>query len=139
MPDFRLNRNEPELELLFLCARLNLPAAHYVRLTELLEDDSLDWQKFLYNAKWHRLGGLIYNHLRIYNLTHVVPEWVSKELKGAYLGNAVKNVFLRSELKKVLSSMTERNIPVLIFTPPSQALHLTWHSAFQSTRGSVWH
>ena len=74
---------------------------------------ALDWPQFVHNAHWHRLGGLTYHHLRSIGLLSEIPATAQRQLKSAYVENTVKNVYLRSQLGKVLRELKGDGIPVI--------------------------
>lgn len=102
-----------EQRLLLLFARLDLTEFHVSRILELVRDQALDWPKFVHNAHWHRLGGLTYHHLRSIGLLSEIPATAQRQLKSAYVENTVKNVYLRSQLRKVLRELNSDGIPVI--------------------------
>lgn len=103
-----------EHRLLLLLARLDLNADHVSQIRDLLKNDAIDWTEFVHNASWQRLGGLAYHHLRSNKLLDEIPANVQSNLKSAYVENTVKNVYLRSELRKVLRELREDGIPVIV-------------------------
>jgi hypothetical protein len=104
----------PVKNLLLLCARLELSEAERGQLAELLKQKSLDWQGLLHNVRWHRLSGLVYHHLRQTDLLCTIPDEAAAELKATYVQNTVKNIFMRSELRKVLRGLEKNDIPVIV-------------------------
>lgn len=103
-----------EHRLLLLFARLDLTPAHISLIRELMADEGLDWSVFVHNVRWHRLGGLTYHHLRSAGLMDDVPASAHAQLKAEYVENTVKNVYLRSELRKVLREFKIDGIPVIV-------------------------
>ena len=106
--------NSPEQRLLLLSARLEFEGKHEVQFREVLQAPNLDWEEVLHNAQWHRLSGLILHHIRGNDFADLVPAWALQELKAVYVQNTVKNIYLRSEFRKVLGSIKEIDIPVIV-------------------------
>ena len=102
-----------ENRLILLFARLELTEAHISQIRELLNSDALDWSQFAHNVRWHRLGGLTYHHMQSTGLLKEIPAKVRTQLKSEYVKNTVKNVYLRSELRKVLRTLKDHGIPVI--------------------------
>src|SRR5438270_13901190 len=104
MPLMAAQANRPELQLLLECARLT-PDLGRVRDCAARQ---LDWEKVVGAAEYHGLTPLLLKNLLAADAR--LPEQQSKELEQNN-GRAIRqNLFLTSELLRVVSSLREAEI-----------------------------
>ena len=104
---------EAEDRLLLVCARLSLGPADREVLERLL-GQPLQWDQVLEKARWQRLLGLVYYHLRRPEHSHRVPNQIMEELRGIYRLNTARHLFRMAELRKILDAFREQEIPVVV-------------------------
>lgn len=102
-----------EEKILLRCARLNLGPEDEKALAGLLAEQ-VDWKTLLEKAKWHRLTGLAYHHLRRTALSGMVPKLVMHQFASAYRYNVAKYLIQKAELNKLLQELAERHITVIL-------------------------
>ncbi|MEO1558750.1 MAG: nucleotidyltransferase family protein, partial [Cyanobacteria bacterium J06632_19] len=95
-------------ELLIYCARPNLKPDEIEKIKTLVKQE-IDWQKLLETANFHKLIPLLYQ-----NLNNTCPELVPNEflfqLKRQFQANATRNLFITSQLLKLLDLLESHNI-----------------------------
>lgn len=106
----RLSREE---QLLVHCARLELSQERQLRLKLLLQE-KLSWKEVLHKAQWYRVSALLFHHLRHVSQECNVPSWVMGKLQAVYIQNAARNLYLRSELGRVLKAFEREAIPSIM-------------------------
>ena len=103
----------PEYELLFCCARTVLSERHLSAIATLLER-RLDWHRVLELASWHRLSPLLFLSLYRPEFASCIPTAVVQDLQSDYYGSAARNLYLQSELGKVLQALRAEGIPAIV-------------------------
>lgn len=111
-----------EERLLLACARVNLRTKDGNVLDDLLSE-GLNWQDVLDKARWHRLSGLLYHHLRGEEYSPRVPAQVLGQLKTTYYFNVARYLCQRTELANVLKATAANSIPIMLLK--GAALHET--------------
>jgi hypothetical protein len=106
----RLSREE---QLLVHCARLELSQERQLQLERLLQE-KLSWEDVLRKAQWYRTSALLFHHLRPLSQECNVPSWVMGKLQAVYIHNAARNLYLRSELGRVLKAFESEAIPSIV-------------------------
>jgi len=101
----------PEDSLCMLLARGRLTAKEQFRSRELLSSP-LDWSHVLERAYAHGVYPLVYSNLRELGFSGV-PDAIRKELKRAYLANAMRSELLSQELARLLSQFSDARIPAI--------------------------
>ncbi|CAN5564541.1 hypothetical protein BH24GEM3_BH24GEM3_09160 [soil metagenome] len=103
----------PEAELLLCCARTRLLPETGERIRTLLQGN-LDWKYVLQAARLHRILPLLYWHLHTHFIDEI-PEGVLARLKEDFYANAAQNLFLTSELLRLLGLLREHGISAVPF------------------------
>ena len=114
--NFQERRKDSDLELLLLCARTHIDPATAERIKTLLQKD-INWTYLIETAARHRVIPLLYQ-----SLNTTCPEAVSQsiliQLRNYFHANAARNLFLTTELLKLLNLFKERDISAIPFKGP---------------------
>ncbi|HEY9667299.1 MAG TPA: nucleotidyltransferase family protein, partial [Coleofasciculaceae cyanobacterium] len=106
----------PEIELLLCCTRTYLDFEKAEQLKNLLEKD-IDWTYLTQLALRHGVMPLLY-----FNLNNTCPNAVSKttleQYRSYFHTNTLHNLFLTSELLKLLNMFAEHGIPAIPYKGP---------------------
>jgi Uncharacterised nucleotidyltransferase len=106
-------RMPAEQRVLVAIARLQLDAAQEESLGRLLSSP-INWDALLDEARWHKLEGMLFHHLRKPAFSSRVPPQVMATLKGLYSRNVARHLFFTQELGEVLTVLEERRISSVI-------------------------
>ena len=98
---------------MLLCATQELTAAASHRLDTVL-GELVRWDDLLYDARWHKLSGFLYEHLHTAPFADRVPQEFLQALKGDYLRYTAKFLYYRTELVAILGKLREASIPVIV-------------------------
>jgi hypothetical protein len=99
--------------LLLTCCRQKLTEANAEALKKLLWEP-IDWGQVIYKARWHRLAGMLYFHLRQPDLAPIVPPQALEALKGDYRQITARYLYSRTELIGILAALEAQGIPVIV-------------------------
>ncbi|MDR4497685.1 MAG: nucleotidyltransferase family protein [Candidatus Scalindua sp.] len=102
-----------ENKLLLYCAQTEIPAVIRNRVKELIKLP-LSWEEILESASWHGISPLLYNNLKGIQETECIPPGVMGKLRAAYHGNLARNMYLYTELKRILEAFHEKRIKVIV-------------------------
>jgi hypothetical protein len=102
-----------EADVLLCCARTSMDAVTVARLRALLEQ-KLDWSFLLKLAYQHEIVPLLYTNLST-TCPEAVPQQVLKQLQSYFQTNTCRNLFLSSELHKLLNLFELQGIASLPF------------------------
>ncbi len=102
-----------ESKLLLYCAQAEISEVLRDKVTRLIKLP-INWEDVLESASWHGIVPLLYNNLKGIQERHVIPEEVMDRLKSTYHGNLARNMYLYTELKRVLEVFLERGVEVII-------------------------
>ena len=103
-----------EDQLLLACMRLELPPEQSAYIGDLASDRHISWKRILEKAEWYRASGLLFHHARQLGKDKRPPPWVMAELKRTHDDNTARNMIFRLELIKVLKSLRQAGIPVIV-------------------------
>ena len=103
-----------EDRLILLSARLELSSDQQLQLFKLVREQRPCWKEVVARAEWYRVSAMLFQNLRRLGEDGLIPPERVQELKAAYVHNAARNIYLRSELHKVLQVLTEQDIPVIL-------------------------
>jgi hypothetical protein len=95
-----------------LLACMETPPFDQVKLDHLTQIPTGEWQEVVKLAGMHNLAPRLYHHLKQHSLS--LPGEVISSLKEAYLNNTARNMRLYHELAKVLRTLLETNLPVIV-------------------------
>ncbi|MBV6623410.1 MAG: nucleotidyltransferase family protein [Rivularia sp. (in: Bacteria)] len=95
-------------ELLIYCARANLKPTEIEKIKTLVKQE-IDWQKLIKTANYHKLIPLLYQKLKRI-CPELVPNEVLIQLKQEFQANATRNLFITSELLKLLDLFESQQI-----------------------------
>jgi Uncharacterised nucleotidyltransferase len=111
----RTEEIRPEMQLLLCCARTRLGASHLERIRVLVRPD-LNWAAFLALADQHALIPLVYQHLSKFPAR--VPTFWLERFEKAARSNAIRALFLGSELARILDVFHSRGITAIPYKGP---------------------
>ncbi len=106
----------PETELLLQCVQI-LPDK--TRISALLHS-GLDWNRLLWEARWHRLTPLLHHHLKSFAPVCVPPE-IAKQTKEAFAANVHFGLQLSGNLLRILSALENADIPAVPVRGPAMS------------------
>lgn len=111
-----LFRDKPENELLVCCARTLLDLKTTDRIHSLVQDD-IDWEYVVRRALRHRVMPLLYRNLKT-TCPQDVPDDILAKLRNYFLINSSRNLFLSSQVLKLLNLLKENGIVAIPFKGP---------------------
>ncbi|GEM_PF-1625503 len=106
-------RMSAEHRVLIAIARLKVNTAQEESLGRMLRGP-IAWDTLVDEARWHKLEGMLFHHLRQPAFSSLVPPQTMAGLKGLYSRNVARYLFFTQELGQVLSALAERRIPSVI-------------------------
>ena len=101
----------PEWRFVLASARTDIPL-HDLQIG--LASQDLDWDRVTEISYRHGIAPLIYYNLKRREVTGVVTSSALNKLKESYYGNAARNGLLYRELHKVLGSLKDVGIEVIV-------------------------
>lgn len=111
----------PEMELLLLCARLELSADQLARL-RVLVGAGLDWSRLVPLALRHKMLPLVWRHLKPEVELGRAPE--SAAMGQAFLANAGRMLRLSGELLELHHLLAAEGIEMVPYKGPALGVHL---------------
>ncbi|MDB9371944.1 nucleotidyltransferase family protein [Nodularia sphaerocarpa] len=108
--------HRPEIQLLLCCSRSRINAVTAEKIQKLSEQE-LDWDYLLRIAAGNEIIPLLCQNLKLI-CPKAVPENIMKQLQQCFQNNASKNMFLTTELLKLLDLFAAHNISVIPFKGP---------------------
>lgn len=112
----------PEIELLLCCGRTHLNSKKRARVRALAQED-LNWEQLIEMALRHGIMPLLYSNLRA-TCSDLVPEKYMERLAELFRSNTARNIFLTSELLKILNILEVNGIPAIPYKGPALAVQL---------------
>jgi hypothetical protein len=109
----------PEIALLLSCARTRVDSEHVEQIRTLLRED-INWQYLMQAAQAQGVTPLLYRSLQT-NCLEAVPQTFLSQLRRHFHANALHNLFLASELRKIFRLFEAHGIPVIPFKGPTLA------------------
>ncbi len=106
----------PENELLLCCARTRMDSKRADQLRCLLQKD-IDWSYLTQMALRHGVMPLLYFNLNS-TCPNAVPKTTLEQFRGYFQANALNNLFLTSELLKLLNLFKDHGIPAIPYKGP---------------------
>ena len=116
----RTESSSPEVELLLLCARVELSEDERRRISALVES-GLDWDAVVDGALRHALVPLVHLHLGALQ-TPALPADAAVRLRALAQRMAALNSYLVGELRDLLTEFSARGIPAIPYKGPALAL-----------------
>jgi Uncharacterised nucleotidyltransferase len=110
------NQIQPETELLLLCAAPAKTSVQHERISQLLSGD-IDWARLQDLADLHRLTPLLY-----WELKSISPGAIPSLLAERFEQNMRSNLFLTSQLFRILDLFNREGIPAIPFKGPALAV-----------------
>lgn len=107
----------PELELLLLCARLNLNSSRKNRVEKIISGQ-LDWSLLLRMADFHRLSLLLFRNLQLVTCNDI-PGQVLEDLHRAAITASAGNLLFTANLHKIIALFNSNNIQAISFKGPA--------------------
>ena len=98
---------------LLACARVHLKEDDRDALSGAL-GEQIEWEQFVEKARWHKLEGLAYHHLRTDPFVGRVPQGALSQLKGLYLRNVARWLHYRNELHDLIEALRAQGIRVAV-------------------------
>ncbi|MEW6601382.1 MAG: nucleotidyltransferase family protein, partial [Nitrospirota bacterium] len=102
-----------ESRLLILCAT-NGASKDAPEEAASLISDGIKWDDFLEASVSQGLAPLTHAYLKKHQEKTSVPSYVRDELAELYHGNVARNMYLRSELERILHAFNEQGIDVIL-------------------------
>ncbi|MGE5443103.1 MAG: nucleotidyltransferase family protein [Ignavibacteriales bacterium] len=99
-----------ENKLLLCCARTRISENTLNEIKSIISLP-LNWEEVLRSASWHGIAPLLYHNLK--NIAGI-PQEVMDQLKKAYYGNMARNMYLYTELRRILEGFGERGVDVIV-------------------------
>lgn len=106
----------PEIELLLVCSRADIPLEISARIKTLISE-GLDWAYVIDTAGRQGILPLLYHYLST-NAPTDVPTTVMDKLRNSFHGNTARNMFLCAELLKILAFFQENGIEAILYKGP---------------------
>jgi len=100
-----------EEELLLYCLAVQPDDAKLSRIQQLT---SSDWDKIVEQSKRHDVAPLLYYLMKNLDAGADIPYDVMRKLRDEYLSSSARNLYLSSELEKVLGKLRCAGIPVIV-------------------------
>ncbi len=107
----------PELELVLLCARINLSSSQKNRAEQIVTSQ-IDWSLLLRMAAFHRLSLLLFRHLQLV-VCNDIPEQVLEDLHRAAITASASNLLFTANLHKIIALFNSNTIQVIPFKGPA--------------------
>lgn len=107
----------PELDLLLLCARLNLSSSRKNRVEQIISGQ-LDWSLLLRMADLHRLSLLLFRNLQLVACNDI-PGQVMEDLHRAAITASAGNLFFTANLHQIIVLCNSNNIQAISFKGPA--------------------
>ncbi|MCH7520678.1 MAG: nucleotidyltransferase family protein, partial [Candidatus Marinimicrobia bacterium] len=98
---------------LFACGRVRLEEDDRDALISALEEP-FEWEQFIEKARWHKLEGLAYHHLRTEPFVGQVPPEALLKLKGFYLRNVARWLHYRTEWHDLIEALKAEGVPAAV-------------------------
>lgn len=106
----------PEIELLLCCARTCMDSRRAERIRTLLGEE-IDWIDVTRMALLHGVMPLLYINLNS-TCPDAIPKTMLEQFRGYFHANTLNNLFLASELLKLLHLFQEHGIPAIPYKGP---------------------
>ncbi len=109
-----LNMNiSHENRLLLYCAQPRIPEDALNKVKDIM-CPALNWEVVLESAFWHGIAPLLYNNLKDTQENHLIPREIMAQLRTAYHGNLARNMYLYTELKRILETLCDKGVKVIV-------------------------
>ncbi|MBE9198379.1 MULTISPECIES: nucleotidyltransferase family protein [unclassified Nodularia (in: cyanobacteria)] len=108
--------HRPEIQLLLYCSRTCINAVTAEKIQKLSEQE-LDWNYLLRIAARNEIIPLLYQSLKLI-CPKAVPKNILHQLQQCFQANASRNMFLTTELLKLLDLFAAQNISAIPFKGP---------------------
>ncbi|MEX0763059.1 MAG: nucleotidyltransferase family protein [Dehalococcoidia bacterium] len=102
-----------EDRVLIACARREMSPADHIELERALSGPVV-WESLVERAQMQKLEGLLYVHLNKQPYASMVPTAVIEDLKILHRRNTVRRMYFRQELSRILSTLRQHDIPVIV-------------------------
>ncbi|MGH7801225.1 MAG: nucleotidyltransferase domain-containing protein [Thermodesulfobacteriota bacterium] len=102
-----------ENRLLLYCSQNNISAFTRDQVKNLISLP-LDWEEILKSSFWHGIAPILYQNLKGFAESQLIPQNVMNDLKKAYYKSLVDNMHLYSELRRALERFNEKGIEVIV-------------------------
>ena len=101
-----------ENRLLLYCAQARISEDTLNKVKNLIKHP-LNWEEVLESALWHGIGPLLYSNLKGIQEIQFISHGVMDKLRTACHGNLARNMYLYTELKRILEAFHEKRIEVI--------------------------
>lgn len=105
---------ELEIELLLACSRTNITPELKEKIQDLVQERELNWQGFIELANRHQVISLVYHNLAAICRDRVPAKYITM-MRGVYVHNTQKNLFITNELIRICRLFQENNIFAIPF------------------------
>lgn len=122
----------PELELLLLCARIDLDSSRNKRFEQIITGQ-LDWSLLLRLATFHRLSLLLFRNLQLV-VCNNIPGQILEDLHQEAITASASNLLFTANLHNIIALFNSNNIQALPFKGPALSqtaygnINLRWFS-----------
>jgi len=99
------------IEITTALCQIAVPSWNKRALTQSL--DQADWNQLITRANQHRLTPIIYDQLNKQGALSALPTPIKENLRTAYLNNAVRNTIFLHEVKQILATFADEQIPTI--------------------------
>jgi len=102
-----------EDRMLLYCSQTEISETTRSRIKTLLSSP-LNWDNLLESANWHGVTPLLYHSLKQMGEGNYIPPDLLNKLKNTYYENLAKNMYLYSQLEKILEAFNQHGIKVIV-------------------------
>ncbi len=102
-----------ENRLLLYCAQTKIPEDKLNKVIDIISLP-LNWEEVLKSALWHHIAPLLYHNLKDIRGSHFIPQEVMDQLRKAYYGNLVRNMYVYGKLKRILDAFHDKSVEAVV-------------------------
>lgn len=102
-----------EDRMLLYCGQTEISETTRSRIKALVSSP-LNWDNLLDSAYWHGVAPLLYHNIKQMGEGNYIPPDLLNKLKNTYYENLAKNMYLYSELGKILEAFNQNGIKVIV-------------------------
>ena len=106
-------KTKNENRLLLYCARKSMSEIVMSRVKHLIAEP-LQWKQIVDSALSENIAPLLYYNLKNFGEANLVPQETMDKLKKAYYANLARNMYLFSELRRILEAFNNREVDTMV-------------------------